>query len=155
MGVCRGGSPFFCIRKLVMMIEWGLIGLFLMCFLASTIVPFPSEATLLFFLNSGNYSPVSILLVASLGNCLGGSTNYILGYYGRKVLGKKQVLRSEPLVQRFGIWTALISWVPIIGDPLLILLGIYRTPFWLTMGLMSLGKIVRYLIVFWAYLTIT
>ncbi len=149
------GSPFFLYTGLNMMIEWGLIGLFLMCFLASTIVPFPSEATLLFFLNSGNYSPLSVLVVASLGNCLGGSTNYVLGYYGRKILSKKQLLRSESLVQRFGFWTALISWVPIIGDPLLIVLGIYRTPFWLTMGLMCLGKIVRYLVVFWTYLTIT
>ena len=148
------GSPFF-IYKLDMMIEWGLIGLFGMSFLASTIIPFPSEATLLLFLHSGNYSALSVLLVASLGNCLGGSTNYLLGYYGRKILGKKQLLRSESLVQRFGFWTALVSWVPIIGDPLLILLGIYRTPFWLTMGLMCAGKIARYLIVFWTYLTIT
>lgn len=136
-----------------MLVEWGLIGLFLVCFFASTIVPLPSEATLLFFLNSGNYSPVSILLVASLGNCLGGSTNYLLGYYGRKILGKKQLLRSEALVQRYGSWTALISWVPVIGDPLMVVLGVYRTPFWPTMVLMSLGKIARYLIVFWAYLT--
>ena len=135
------------------MIEWGLIGLFGMCFLASTIVPLPSEATLLFFLNSGNYSPGAVLLVASLGNCLGGSTNYLLGYYGRKMLGKKQLLRSEALVQRFGFWTALISWVPIIGDPLLVLLGVYQVSFWKTMGLMSLGKVVRYLVVFWTYLT--
>lgn len=136
------------------MIEWGLIGLFLLCFLASTIIPFPSEATLLFFLNSGDYSPVSVLITASLGNCLGGSTNYLLGYYGRKILGKKQLMRSESLVQHYGFWTALFSWVPVIGDPLLVVLGIYRVSFWKTMTLMSLGKIVRYLVVFWAYLTV-
>lgn len=137
------------------MIEWGLIGLFGLCFLASTIVPFPSEATLLFFLNSGDYSPLSVLVVASLGNCLGGSTNYLLGYYGRKMLGKKQLIRSESLVRRYGFWTALFSWVPVIGDPLLVLLGIYRVSFWKTMTLMSLGKVVRYLVVFWAYLTVS
>ncbi len=136
-----------------MMIEWGLVGLFLMCFLASTIVPFPSEATLLFFLNSESYSPVSVLIVASLGNCLGGSTNYLLGYYGRKILSKKQFLRSESFIQRYGSWTALFSWLPIIGDPLLVLLGVYRAPFWLTISLMCAGKIIRYLIVFWTYLT--
>ncbi|WP_343634877.1 YqaA family protein [Fluviicola sp.] len=136
------------------MVEWGLIGLFGMCFLASTILPFPSEATLLFFLNSGNYSPVSVLLVASLGNCLGGSTNYLLGYYGRKMLGKKHLMRSEYLVQRYGFWTALLSWLPVIGDPLLVLLGIYRVSFWKTMALMSAGKIARYLVIFWTYLTL-
>lgn len=136
------------------MIEWGLIGLFVMCFLASTIIPFPSEATLLFYLNSGMYSPVSILLVASLGNCLGGLTNYLLGYYGRKILSKKQLLKSELLIQRYGFWAALVSWLPIIGDPLLVVLGIYRVSFWKTMVLMSLGKVARYLIVFWTYITI-
>jgi membrane protein YqaA with SNARE-associated domain len=89
-----------------MAFEWGLLGLFLVCFLASTIIPFPSEASLLFFLNSENYSPTSILLVASLGNCLGGCTNYLLGYYGRKILSKKQLLKSESLVQRYGFWIA-------------------------------------------------
>lgn len=134
--------------------EWGLIGLFGLCFLASTIIPFPSEATLLFFLNSGDYSPATVLIVASLGNCLGGSTNYLLGYYGRKMLGKKQLIRSESLVQRYGFWIALFSWVPVIGDPLLVVLGIYRVSFWKTMTLMSFGKVVRYLVVFWAYLTV-
>lgn len=136
------------------MIEWGLIGLFGLCFLASTIIPFPSEATLLFFLNSGDYSPATVLIVASLGNCLGGSTNYLLGYYGRKMVGKKQLIRSESLVQHYGFWTALFSWVPVIGDPLLVVLGIYRVSFWKTMTLMSIGKVVRYLVVFWAYLTV-
>nr|WP_294859117.1 YqaA family protein [uncultured Fluviicola sp.] len=134
-----------------MAFEWGLFGLFLVCFLASTIIPFPSEATLLFFLNSESYSPLSILVVASLGNCLGGCTNYLLGYYGRKILGKKQFLKSELFVQRYGSWTALFSWLPIIGDPILIVLGVYRVSFWKTMTLMSLGKVVRYLIVFWTY----
>lgn len=136
------------------MIEWGLIGLFGLCFLASTIIPFPSEAALLFFLNSGDYSPASVLIVASLGNCIGGSTNYLLGYYGRKMLGKKQQIRSESLVRRYGFWTALFSWVPVIGDPLLVVLGVYRVPFCKTIALMSLGKVVRYLIVFWTFLTV-
>ena len=135
------------------MVEWGLIGLFLMCFLASTIIPFPSEATLLFFLNSGSYAPISILFVASLGNCLGGATNYLLGYYGRKMLSKKQFLKSESLIQRYGFWTALFSWIPIVGDPLVVVLGIYRVSFWKTMSLLCIGKTARYLIVFWAYLT--
>jgi membrane protein YqaA with SNARE-associated domain len=135
------------------MMEWGLIGLFVLCFLASTIVPFPSEATLLLFLDSGNYAPYSILIVASMGNCLGGSTNYLLGFYGRKIISGKRFLKSESLIRRFGFWTALFSWLPVIGDPLLVVLGIYRVSFWKTMGLMSLGKILRYLVVFWTYFT--
>lgn len=135
-----------------MVFEWGLFGLFWACFLASTIIPFPSEATLLFFLSSGAYSPEAVLAVAGLGNCLGGSTNYLLGYYGRKVLSKKSLLKSELLVQRYGFWTALFSWLPFIGDPLLVVLGVYRVSLWKTLTLMSIGKMARYLVVFWAYL---
>ncbi|MNE15691.1 Inner membrane protein YqaA [compost metagenome] len=133
------------------MFEYGLPGLFLICFLASTIIPFPSEAAILLFLNSGEYSPGSILIAASLGNCLGGSTNYLLGYFGRKLLSKKQFLKSESLIQRYGFWTALLSWVPIIGDPLLVVLGVYKVSVWKTLTLMCIGKIARYLILFGAY----
>lgn len=138
-----------------MAFEWGLLGLFFVCFLASTIIPFPSEAAVVFFLQSGDYSPLLILIVASLGNCFGGSTNYLLGYYGRKILPKKRLLKSEALIQRYGFWTAFLSWVPIIGDPLLVVLGIYRVSFWKTMGIMTLGKVARYLIIFWTYFTLT
>lgn len=138
-----------------MVFEWGLLGLFLVCFLASTILPFPSEASVLFFLQAGDYAPGWIILTASLGNCLGGSTNYVLGYFGRKTLSKKQFLKSEAWVQRYGYWTALFSWLPVIGDPLLILLGVYRVSFWKTMSFMCFGKIARYLVVFWTYLAFT
>ncbi|MNJ88854.1 Inner membrane protein YqaA [compost metagenome] len=138
-----------------MIAECGLLGLFLVCFLASTIIPFPSEASVLFLLQAGDHSPVWIILIASLGNCLGGSTNYLLGYFGRKTLSKKQFLKSETLIQRYGYWTALLSWLPVIGDPLILVLGIYKVSFWKTMGLMSFGKVARYLVVFWTYLAFT
>lgn len=134
------------------MIEYGLPGLFLLCFLASTIIPLPSEAAILLFLNSDAYSPESILVIASLGNCLGGSTNYLLGFYGRKLLSKKQFLRSESLIRRYGFWTALLSWVPIIGDPLLVVLGIYKVSVWKSMLLMCIGKVVRYLVLILSFL---
>lgn len=138
-----------------MVYEWGLLGLFGVCFLASTIIPFPSEATVFLFLDSGAYDPVVILALASLGNCLGGSTNYFLGFYGRKALSKKKELKSEQLVKRFGFWAALFSWLPLIGDPLLVALGIYRVSLWRTLVLMAIGKIFRYVIVFWAWLAFT
>ena len=145
-------DPHFSFILAARVLEWGLFGLFGACFLASTIIPFPSEATLLLFLNSDTHSPETVLFVASLGNCLGGSTNYFLGYYGRKVLNNKRLLKSEALVRRYGFWTALFSWLPFIGDPLLVVLGVYRVSWWKTFLLMSAGKIARYLIVFWAYL---
>lgn len=138
-----------------MFFEGELIGLFGACFLASTILPFPSEAAVLYLLQTGEHSPVSILVVASLGNCIGGSTNYFLGYYGRKILSNKRQLKSEAIIQRFGFWSALFSWLPVIGDPLILVLGIFRVSLWKTMLLMCVGKIVRYMIVFWAYWSFT
>ena len=117
----------------------------------------PEVAPVVIFRNPpiAAYDPVVILALASLGNCLGGSTNYFLGFYGRKALSKKKELKSEQLVKRFGFWAALFSWLPLIGDPLLVALGIYRVSLWRTLVLMAIGKIFRYVIVFWAWLAFT
>jgi membrane protein YqaA with SNARE-associated domain len=136
------GPHFFYSQS--MAFEWGLFGLFLVCFLASTIIPFPSEATLLFFLNSENYSPISILLVASLGNCLGGGTNYFIGKFARDRFLKKKTPKAEQFVLKYGVYSALLSWLPIIGDPIMITLGIYGTKKIPTFIYMTLGKFLRY-----------
>jgi membrane protein YqaA with SNARE-associated domain len=150
-----GFGPHFLFTLVIMAFEWGLLGLFFVCFLAATIIPFPSETAVLFFLQSGDYSTTWILVIASLGNCIGGSTNYFLGYFGRKILSKKQFLKSESVVQKYGFWSAAFSWVPIIGDPLLILLGIYKVSLGKTMLLMCFGKVARYIAVFGAYWSFT
>lgn len=149
-------SPFFCEKQLPlnMLTEWGLFGLFVICFLASTLLPFPSEAAVIYFLSSG-YPAHWVLIIASLGNALGGSTNYLLGYYGRKKLIKnKSYPKSERIVQRYGTWAALLAWAPFIGDPLMVLLGFYRTPMLTTMTLMSVGKIARYVILYLGFIAV-
>ncbi len=130
--------------------EWGLAGCFLICFLSATIIPFPSEAAVLYFLHSG-YEPLIILFVASLGNTLGGLTNYTLGYFGRKLLKQKERQKGENWINRFGIWSALFSWLPFIGDPILILLGYYKTNFWKVALLAAFGKTVRYLLLIYGF----
>lgn len=125
--------------------EWGLIGCFLICFLSATIIPFPSEAAVLYFLHSG-FEPLLILLVASFGNTLGGLTNYALGYFGRKILQRTEQRKGENWINRFGIWSALFSWLPFVGDPILIILGYYKTNFWKVAGLTAFGKTMRYLV---------
>lgn len=118
---------------------WGLFGT---CFLSSTLLPFPSEAALLYVLESDDRVAL-ILTIATLGNSLGGSTNYFLGLWGRK-LSKRSHVRAEKLFNRFGIWTALFGWLPFIGDPLMLVLGFYKTPVWSTLLLMTAGKAIRY-----------
>ncbi|WP_300662453.1 hypothetical protein [Fluviicola sp.] len=132
--------------------EWGLFGLFLSSFLASTILPLPSEAAVLFMLSNGNNSPWAILAVATFGNCLGGSTNYFLGQFVRKRWIKKTGTKAQHIASKYGPLAAALSWLPIIGDPILIALGIYRSRILPTFLFMFAGKFLRYLILVLSFL---
>ncbi len=137
-----------------MFLDEELWGLLLLCFLSATILPFPSEAAVLFLLSTDQYSDLSILTIASLGNCLGGYTTYFIGYWTNQLVKKgKWFSKLERLTFRFGSWMALFSWVPFIGDPLLTLLGFLKSKPFPTLLFMSIGKISRYLMLYWIYLS--
>lgn len=133
--------------------EAGLPALFLASFLAATILPFSSEA-LLAVMVLGPWGTVPLLAVASVGNTLGGLTNYGIGRWipqGRLV----RWLRIDPakaeqwngLVQRHGAWSALLCWLPVIGDPIALALGVFRVRFLPVAVLMFIGKAARYAVV--------
>ena len=134
----------------------GLIGLFLATFLAATILPFSSEAILLFFL-SKNVDPILCLTIATLGNSLGGLTNYVLGRLGNPLwltyIGVKQdkILKREKWAIKYGSFLAFFSWTPFIGDPLLVVLGYFRSKPLPTLLWMTTGKLLRYLVLFIVY----
>ena len=124
-------------------LDYGWLGLFLIAFLSATILPFPSEFALLFFL-ANDYNPWMVLFIAPLGNSLGGTTTYFLGrlfQHWRKV---PETSRSYKLVNTYGIYSAVLSWIPIIGDPILLILGYFKTPVLPTLILMTIGKAFRY-----------
>jgi len=130
--------------------EAGLWGLFLASFLAATVLPFSSEA-LLGLMALGTWSSLSLLLVASIGNTLGGLTNYGIGRWvpEEKLLRRLRIDtakadRWRSLVYRYGAWAALLCWLPVIGDPIAIALGLFRAPLLSTALLMLLGKTARY-----------
>lgn len=130
--------------------EAGLWGLFLASFLAATILPFTSEA-LLGIMAVGGWSSLSLLLVASIGNTLGGLTNYGIGRWvpedkllRRLRIDTAKADRWRDLVHRYGAWAALLCWLPVIGDPIAIALGLFRAPLLPSAALMFLGKAVRY-----------
>lgn len=123
--------------------SWGLIGLFLSCFLSATILPLSSEVLVILFLHTGLHDPFSIIATASLGNCLGGLTNYALGFIGNRLARPKEG-RILDYAKKYGFYAAFFSWVPFLGDPLLVALGYLKSPFWKTMILMCTGKILRY-----------
>lgn len=131
-------------------IEWGLWGLFLASFLAATVLPFSSEA-ILAAMTPGPWDPVALWLVASVGNTMGGMSSYGLGRLGD--LGRiARWLRTDPAkalgwqarIQHHGAWWALLAWLPVVGDPIAIALGLGRASTWPVVLLMFLGKAMRY-----------
>lgn len=134
-------------------IELGYWGLFLATFLAATVVPFSSEVVLTGMLATG-FDPMTCLVVASIGNWLGGMSSYGLGWLGdwhrlHKWLRVKEesILKWKKHTDRYGPWIALICWTPIIGDPIAVALGVFRVNWWLVSINMLVGKTVRYAII--------
>lgn len=128
-------------------------GLFLAALLAATILPAQSEAALAALLLTEAYSPVLLITVASIGNVLGSIINWLLGrgidrFRDRPwfpVEAASLDLMSS-WYRRYGRWTLLLSWVPIIGDPLTVAAGVLREPFWSFLLLVAVAKIGRYLV---------
>ena len=132
--------------------EWlenlGLLGLFIGTFLAATVIPFSSDAVYLSVL-AATGNPAGCLIVGTLGNWLGSVFTYFIGWAGKwEWIEKRFKVKPETLagqkkkIDRYGVWLALICWVPIVGDVVAIALGFYKTrPFW-----MLVGKFGRFLV---------
>lgn len=137
-------------------LEIGYISLFLSAFLAATILPVASEAFLIGMLRF-HYDPMICLLVASTGNTLGAILNYYIGFLGNPSWLKKirvSVVKIEQWkgrVKKYGIWLALFSWLPIVGDLIGVALGFFRAPKLVTFIFFAIGKLVRYSIVILLY----
>ena len=123
-------------------IELGYFGLFLASFLAATILPFSSEIILAGVLAAG-FDPVLCLFVASFGNWLGDWKK--ISKWLR--VDAHQIDRWRPQINRYGPWTALLCWLPFVGDPLAIALGVFRVRILPVSIFMVLGKFLRYLLV--------
>ncbi len=128
-------------------------GLFLAAFAAATLLPAQSEALLVALLLGGEYSPWLLLLVASCGNVLGSLLNWWLGtcierFHGRRwfPVSDSQLHKAQRAYQRYGRWSLLLSWVPIIGDPLTVVAGVMREPWWRFLLIVTLAKVGRYLV---------
>ena len=126
--------------------------LLIISFLAATILPLSSELVLSTMLLTDSFDKYLLLVVASFGNIFGSSVNW---YLGKKILilkdkkwfpvNKKQIAKSEMYFKKYGIWSLLLSWVPIIGDPLTVIAGILRVNFFTFLLLVSLSKTSRYI----------
>ena len=128
-------------------------GLFLGAFAAATVLPFSSEAALAGLLLAG-YPPWLLLAVASAGNILGSGLNWLLGrlveHYRDKPwfpVSARALERAQGWYARYGRWSLLLSWAPIVGDPLTVAAGIMREPLPTFLLLVAIAKIGRYLAV--------
>ncbi|MBF0169965.1 MAG: DedA family protein [Nitrospinae bacterium] len=131
--------------------------LFLASFGAATILPFSSEALLAAMLLSGEHDPAILWGAATAGNVGGACLNWWLGAFLLSFVGRQwfpftreQIDRSAARFGRYGIWTLLLAWAPVIGDPLTFVAGMLRTPFPLFLALVSVGKGGRYAALVWA-----
>ena len=132
------------------------LSLFFISFLAATILPFSSELTLAGLISTSNYDNLLLLVFASFGNVLGSVFNWGLGFYARNLTIKKwfpfketQIERSSKWFSKFGKWSLLFAWLPIVGDPLTFVAGLLRVRFLDFIILVAIGKVSRYLIVFY------
>jgi len=128
-------------------------GLFLAAFGAATLLPLQSEAVLIGLLLTGKYAVWALLTVATAGNVLGSAVNWLLGRYIERWRHKRwfplsgdKLRRAQRAYQRFGQWSLLLSWVPVIGDPLTVLAGVMREPFLRFMLLVLIAKAGRYIL---------
>jgi len=138
-------------------ISLGLIGLFAGTFIAATLLPLPSEGLLIGFLELG-YGYVPVVLIATLGNFLGGFTNYYIGYYAssdkmikRFKLNQRKLAHWRLRLSKWGIWLGLLSWLPFVGDPMVAALGFFKVKIVPLSIMMFIGKFVRYIVVAYAY----
>jgi len=142
------------------LIEYGYLGLFIAAFLAASILPFGSELVLSALLFT-DLSTVLLVTFATVGNVLGSMVNYALGYYLKAYKVKRffkiseaRYFKLECFYKKYGLWTLLLAWVPIIGDPITVLAGLLRLNVKLFLLLVSISKLLRYIVLTVAVLQI-
>jgi membrane protein YqaA with SNARE-associated domain len=129
-------------------------GLFMAAFGAATILPMQSEAVLAGLLLTGRYSAVWLVVTAGVGNILGSLVNWMLGrgierFRQRRwfPVGEDTLDRAQAWYRKYGKWSLLASWVPIVGDPITVVAGVLREPLPTFLLLVTIAKLGRYVIV--------
>jgi membrane protein YqaA with SNARE-associated domain len=129
-------------------------GLFIVAFLSASLLPLGSAWLVVLLLSQGEPA-LPIWAIATLGNVLGSVLNYVLGVYASDWVKAKQKPetwdKAEQWFARYGIWSMLFSWVPIVGDPLTLVAGVLRANFMAFLLLVTFGKAVRYAAFIWGF----
>ena len=131
--------------------------LFLSAFISATLFPLGSEALFIYDITQG-HNLIYLLVFATIGNTLGSCVNYYLGLKGeafcekKKYINKKSIDKYKKLFDKFGIFALLLSWAPIIGDPITFIAGILKYNFKVFFMVVLIAKFLRYALL--AYLTL-
>tara|TARA_R110001592_G_scaffold51542_2_gene158441 strand:- start:134 stop:565 length:432 start_codon:yes stop_codon:yes gene_type:complete len=129
------------------------VGLFMSALVAATILPMQSEAVLVSLLASSAYSPMVLIGVATVGNVLGSVINWYLGRFLMQFRDRRwfpasqsQLDKAQRWYHRYGRWSLLGSWLPLVGDPLTVVAGVLKEPLLPFLILVTIAKGARYLI---------
>ena len=135
--------------------------LFISAFGAATLLPLQSEAVLLGTFVQGKYAALTLIAIASLGNILGSCVNWWLGLkierYKNKTwfpVSEAKMLQAQGIYQKYGYWSLLLSWTPIIGDPITLIAGLLKENFWRFLLLVSVAKTGRYAFIFFIFINV-
>lgn len=126
--------------------------LFTTAFISATLFPLGSEALLIYDITQG-YNIYLLLFFATFGNSLGSVVNYFLGLKGeeylinKKLLNEKYILKAKTYFDKYGSWSILFSWLPIIGDPITFVAGVLKFNFKKFLILVIIAKFSRYLFI--------
>ncbi len=132
----------------------GLSAVFIVSFVAATLLPLGSEPALFAVIKTNAALFWPALLIATVGNTLGGALGYWMGYAAQQAFARERSTRWFGWLQRYGAKTMLLAWLPGIGDPICTLGGWLKLPFWSCVFYMAVGKCLRYAVVTWLLLEV-
>jgi membrane protein YqaA with SNARE-associated domain len=134
--------------------EAGYAGLFLSAFLAATLVPLSSEAVLAALGAARGFDLTMLVLVATAGNTLGAAVNWLLGRFCLRWRDRRwfpvngaRLDTATRWFRRYGVWSLLLAWLPVVGDPITFIAGVLRVRLTLFLVLVAAGKGARYVVV--------
>ena len=132
--------------------EWGLWGLFISAFLSSTLLPGGSEAILAALQLTSTHGAMPLLLTAAAGNTLGGLSSWLIGRllarrWPTQEMLKPQHQRAARWLEQHGSPLLLLSWLPVVGDPLCLAAGWVKIHFWPALIFIAIGKTARYALI--------